>query len=267
MFKFKLWLIILGVILITLNKYSFVGKIRDSFSIYLQENVNYVKNKIIMYPKLVLLNSNKQKSLEIENSKLKQQLEKYALLAKEEKNQNQTSTKISALKNSQTDDFKSVIARAIIDVNYLVNNKLLINKGSNDGIKIGDTVINKDGVIGQISNVNKSSSQITLLTNNDFKIYLEDTNLKYKMLANGIGNNHILVKYIDKNAQIAVGDILITTGLDDLYPANIPVAKIIKIFREENGFNSALCAPVVNFNELQYLMVLESKEHTNHEKQ
>jgi rod shape-determining protein MreC len=149
--------------------------------------------------------------------------------------------------------------RAVIDINYLVDNKLLINKGSEAKISIGNTVINKDGVVGQISSVNSQNSQVMLITHRDFKIYLEDRRFKSKMLATGIENNNLLVKYIDKNSKIAVGDILVTTGLDDLYPGNLPVARIIKIFREENGFNSALCVPVVNFNQLQFVVVLRRK--------
>lgn len=262
MLRVKFWLIIFGIVLITLNKYSFLGKARDSFSIFLQENISFVQNKIINYPKLIALNSNKQKILEIENSKLKKQLEQYALKATIDNNNKISQdniSNVSDLYNTNSSTFKLTIARATIDINYLVNNRLLINKGSKDKIMTGDTVINKDGVIGQVSSVNSNNSQIMLITNNDFKIYLEDAKFKNKMLANGIGNNHLLVKYIDKSAKISIGDILLTTGLDDLYPANLPVAKVVKIFNEENGFNSALCVPVVNFNQLQYVMVLGKK--------
>lgn len=259
MIRVKFWLILFSIILIMLNKYSFLGKARDSFSIFLQENIASIQNKVISYPKLIALNSNKQKNLELENSKLKKQLEQYALIAKEENNKNISQENLSNLYSEDNSSFKAIIARATIDINYLVNNRLLINKGSNDKIAIGNTVINKDGVIGQVSSVNGNNAQIMLITNNDFKIYLEDEKYKNKMLANGIGNNNLLVKYIDKSAKIQVGDILSTTGLDDLYPANLPVAKVIKVFNEENGFNSALCVPVVNFNQLQYVMVLGKK--------
>jgi rod shape-determining protein MreC len=78
------------------------------------------------------------------------------------------------------------------------------------------------------------------------------------MLAQGIGNGNIMVRYIDKQDKIKEGDILETTGLDDIYPAHIPVAKIIKVFYENNGFNSALCVPIVDFHKLQYILVLKN---------
>jgi len=134
----------------------------------------------------------------------------------------------------------------------------LIDKGSDDGIDVGQAVVNKLGVIGQIGVVNLKNSQTILITNQDYKIYLQNSITKSKMLAQGIGSNKLLVKYIDKNEKIAIGDILVTTGLDDVYPANLPVAKVIKVFYENTGFNSALCVPVVDFNKLQYVLVLKN---------
>jgi rod shape-determining protein MreC len=77
------------------------------------------------------------------------------------------------------------------------------------------------------------------------------------MLAQGSANGNIIVRYLDKNDKIQAGDILETTGLDDVYPARIPVAKVVKVFYENNGFNSALCVPVVDFHQLQYVLVLK----------
>lgn len=259
MLRIKFWLIILSVTLIMLNKFSFVGKFRDTISIFIEEKTFFIQNKVINYPKLLMLDTKKQNKLEIENSKLKKQIEEYALLAKEEHNNKIAEENLATLDISSHSEFISTIARATIDINYLVNNKLLINKGSNASISLGDTVINKEGVIGQISSVNSQNAQVMLITNNDFKIYLEDQKFKSKMLATGISNNKLVVKYIDKSSKIAVGDTLVTTGLDDLYPANTPVARVIKVFSEENGFNSALCTPVVNFNQLQYIVVLRKK--------
>lgn len=259
MLRIKFWLLLFSVILIMLNKFSFLGKIRDTISIFIEESTSFIQNKVTTYPKLLILDTNKQTKLEIENSKLKKQVEEYALLVKEEHNQKIAEENLAKLDTRNNPEFISIIARATIDINYLVNNKLLINKGAVDNIHLGNTVINKDGVIGQISSVNAGNSQVTLITHNDFKIYLEDKRFKSKMLATGIGNNNLLVKYIDKNFKITIGDILVTTGLDDLYPANIPVARVIKIFNEENGFNSALCVPIVNFNQLQFIVVLRKK--------
>ena len=258
MIRIKLWLILISIGLILLDKFSFISKFRDGGAIYLQKQVSLFKYRIINYPNFVMLEKTTHQHLEKENRELKRQLEQSAILIKQQANHQQELNALQEIGVSKNlyADFRPSIARAIIDVNYLINNKLLIDKGKNSFVDVGLAIVNKEGVIGQISIVNPNSAQATLITNPDYKIYIQHTTSKSKMLAVGIGNNNLLVKYINKNDKIAVGDILVTTGLDDVYPANIPVAKITKIFYENNGFNSALCTPIVDFNKLQYVLVL-----------
>ncbi len=260
MLRLRIWLLIAAMALILLDKFSFISRFRDIVAIYVHKHIVMFEYRITSYPKLVFLQKNTQKELETENIQLRQQVEKDAILIKQRNNQSTDAKEIEDLKpdSEQYNNFKITMARGIIDVNYLVNSKLLIDRGSNQGINLGNTVVNKDGVIGQISLVNLNNAQVVLITNPDYKIYVQNQVTKSKMLASGIGNNNMQVKYINKTDNISVGDILVTTGLDDLYPANIPVVRVTKIFYENNGFNSAICEPVVNFNKLQYLLVLKN---------
>lgn len=260
MTRIKIWLIIISIALIFLDKFSFIYKFRDLAAISIQKQIALFEFRITSYPKLVLLQHSEQKHLEVENRQLKKQLEQYSIALKQQSNQEHDIAELKDLNavHSLHDGFKSILSRAIIDVNYLVNNKLLIDKGYNDEVRVGQSVVNKNGVIGQVGIVNQKNAQVILITNQDYKIYLQNSVTKSKMLAQGIGNDKLLVKYINKNERVTVGDVLVTTGLDDIYPANIPVAKIIKVFYENNGFNSALCVPVVDFNKLQYVLVLKN---------
>jgi rod shape-determining protein MreC len=260
MARVKIWLLIISLILILLDKFSFISKFRDATAINIQKQMELLQFRITNYPKLVLLQHSKQKQLELENRQLKKQVEQFSIQIQQQSNQQQDIIEFKDLKAAhvQYDNFTTNIAQAIIDVNYMVNNKLLINKGQDDAIDIGLAVVNKFGVIGQVGVLNKTNSQVILISNQDYKIYLQNSVTKSKMLAQGIGNNKLVVKYIDKNEKIAIGDVLVTTGLDDIYPANLPVAKVIKVFYENNGFNSALCVPVVDFNKLQYVLVLKN---------
>lgn len=257
--RIKFWLILFSILLILLDKFSFISKIRDSSTVFITKQITLIRNKITIYPYLVFLEESKQHQLEVENAQLKRQIEQYALIAKQEKNHRANASELALLTTSHQllyNDFKVIVARAIINVDYLLNNKILIDAGTTNGIHVGNAVVNKDGVVGQIGITNDHDAQVTLITNPNYKIYLQNSISKSKMLAQGIAKNSLLVKYINKNESLAVGNILVTTGLDNLYPANIPVAKVTKIFAENNSFNSALCTPVVNFNNLQYVLVL-----------
>lgn len=257
--RFKIWLILLSVGLIAIDKFSPISRIRDSIAVFLEKNTSLLLYRIQSYPQLVVLKVQQQQALASQNVQLKKQVEEYSLLLKQSRNQVKDVKLLSDLSQKGIyEDFSPVIAKAVLDVNFFVNNQLLIDQGENKNIQIGYAVVNKDGVIGQVSTVNPNSSQISLITNPEYKIYVEHSVSKSKMLAQGAGNNTIIVKYIDKNDKIKVGDILETTGLDDVYPAQIPVAKVIRVFYENNGFNSAVCVPVVDFRQLQYVSVLKS---------
>ncbi|MCX8515342.1 MAG: rod shape-determining protein MreC, partial [Burkholderiales bacterium] len=254
MLRIKFWLILLSITLILLDKFSFISTTRDSFAIYMHKKIITIEYQIKSYPKWIFLQKSTQRQLETENANLKKQIEQDALVIKQQSNLGNEINEVDKLnsKQQQYNHYKVILARGIIDINYLINNKLLIDKGTNQGVEIGDTVVNKDGVIGQIAAVNANNSQIILITNPDYKIYVQNSITKAKMLIQGAGNNNLTIKYMNKNDKIAVGNILVTTGLDDLYPGNIPVAKVSEIFIENNGFNAALCQPVVDFDKLHY---------------
>jgi rod shape-determining protein MreC len=256
--RFKLRLMLISIGLIAFDRYSFINNLRDGVVIWMQKQTFLLFYRIQNYPRLLLLNTSQQQKLASQNVQLKKQIEEYSLLLKQSKNQTQNITAVNQLNpNGVYDDFNQIVAKAILDVNFFVNNQMLIDVGRTKGAQVGSAVVNREGIIGQILNVNANSSQVTLITNPEFKIYVEQSVTKSKMLAQGSGNGNIIVRYLDKNDKIQAGDILETTGLDDVYPARISVAKVVKVFYENNGFNSALCVPVVDFHQLQYVLVLK----------
>ena len=259
MSKFKFWLILFSIGLILFDHYSIIRSFRDNTIILLQKQAALLLYRVQNYPKLVFLQVAQQKELAHQNVQLKKQVEEYSLLLQQSKNQADDLKSIKELNPAGIyDSFDPVVARAIMDINFFVNNQMLIDKGNNSHLTLGSAIVNRDGVIGQISSLNEKNSQIMLLTNPDFKIYVQQKMTKSKMLAQGAGNNTIIVRYIAKNDKIQTGDILETTGLDDVYPSGIPVARVLKVFYENNGFNSAICAPMADFHKLQYVLVLKN---------
>ncbi len=260
MLRIKFWLLLVSIMLILLDKFSFISTVRDFLAVHIHQQVVAVKYRVSSYPQWVFLQKSAQRQLETENSQLRRQIERDAILIKQQNNHGYDILEIESLRSQPKlyDDFKVILARGVIDVNYLINNKLLIDQGANNKIEVGNTVVNKEGVIGQIGLVSPTNAQVMLITNPDYKVYVQNSVSKSMMLIQGVGNNNLTVKYMNKNDKTKIGDILVTTGLDDVYPANLPVARVTKVFYENNGFNAALCEPVVNFNKLQYVLVLKN---------
>ena len=262
MLRLKIIIIIIGISFICLDHYSKINIIRDSLSIIIHNNINKFNYKIKFYPQWFFLQKTRQRNLELENSKLRKQIEKYVALVNIQSNKNKDINEIdelNVLKHAYS-NYQIIVSRIIIDVNYLINNKMLLNIGALNNISVGETVINKNGVVGQIREVSSRASEVFLLTNPDYKIYVQNEVTKVKMLLQGLGNNQLIIKYINKKDNVKIGDVLVTTGLDDLYPANVPVAKVIKVYYANNGFNTAICSPMVDFNKLQYVLVIKNEK-------
>ena len=146
-------------------------------------------------------------------------------------------------------------------------NTISIDKGSHSGIKKDQAVITSNGLIGKISKVSYFSSEIKLLTSDDinFKVSIsikvngEDN---YAIL-NGYDNkkNLFILRGIDKNANINVGDQVLTSGLGGVFPSGIYIGKIESIVNDKYDLSkTAYIKSNQDFNNIHYVTVLKEKK-------
>lgn len=111
-----------------------------------------------------------------------------------------------------------------------LSDKLIINQGSKAGIHLGQGVVDGKGLIGQVTAVHPFNAEITLLLDNKqvTPIMIERTG--ERSLLYGTGNS-VEMRYLPIEADLKVGDILVTSGLDDVYPSGVPVATVISAKR------------------------------------
>ena len=104
----------------------------------------------------------------------------------------------------------------------------LLNKGSSDGIKSGQAVVTADGLLGQITSVGSKHSELTLLNNAQTVIPVMVARTGVRSLL--YGNLETLdLRYFPVSADLQKGDVLVTSGMDNVYPAGIPVATLTNI--------------------------------------
>lgn len=137
----------------------------------------------------------------------------------------------------------------------------VIDVGSKDGIKVGQTVIHKEGLVGYISKVNEDTS--TVLTILDPKTSVSaiiptvntpailSGNLEMKQ------NNTLKLESIEIGSEISIGDIIYTSGLGQMYEPAIPIAKITKNeSKKTDSERYAICEPLVNISEINEVSVI-----------
>lgn len=137
-----------------------------------------------------------------------------------------------------------------------IGSRLIINKGSNDNIQAGDAVVDDTGLIGQISHVHPLSAEITPLTDGNTVIPVTVSRTGIRTLLYGASGS-VALRYFPTDADLQPNDILITSGLDSVYPAGIPVARVTETSRNAGTpYYRVKLEPIAALHRSKYVLVL-----------
>ena len=135
--------------------------------------------------------------------------------------------------------------------------KVVIDRGATQGIALASPVINEDGVLGQVTRVYPLSAEVTLLTDKDAAIPVLNTRSQQRSAAFGVAGGMEL-RFMAGNADVQVGDLLSTSGVDGVYPPGLPVAKVTVVDRKvDSGFARIVLAPTAQSDGVRHVLVLE----------
>ncbi len=152
----------------------------------------------------------------------------------------------------------SVIGR---DTNQAVRS-IIIDKGSDDGIRVGMPVESARGLVGQVYRTTQNSAQIVLLIDSSsaVPVRLGTSRATGILRGSGIGGSAD-IDWIDLRYQIAVGEVVMTSGLGGRYPQDLVIGRIIDVERREAElFQSAVVQPAVDFDSLEVVFVITDFE-------
>lgn len=151
-------------------------------------------------------------------------------------------------------------AQVIYDAADPYTRKVVIDKGMVDAIALGSPVVDEFGVVGQVTRVYPLVSEVTLLTDRDHAIPVLNTRTGARGVAFGDMTTHseaMELRYMAANADVAVGDLLTTSGVDGVYPPGLPVARVEKIERRvDTAFARVYCVPLAQVAGTGHVMVL-----------
>jgi rod shape-determining protein MreC len=151
---------------------------------------------------------------------------------------------------------KSLLAEILYDVRGSAR-KIIVNRGSQHGVDLSQPVIDDLGVVGQVTRVYPLTSEITLLTDKNQAIPVMLARNGLRGVANGRGEPSYLDMNITANADIKVGDQLVTSGLDGVYPPGLAVAQVSQVENKANApFETILCKPAAGISRNRQLLIL-----------
>jgi rod shape-determining protein MreC len=141
------------------------------------------------------------------------------------------------------------------------SHKIFINLGERQGVKPGSPVADEAGVVGQVTRVHPLVSEVTLITDQDHVVPVQVVRNGLRAIAFGGGASGMLeLRFTAGNAEIQNGDRLVTSGIDGIYPAGLPVATVVRIERDaEHSFARVVCRPAAGVDRGRFVLVLSDE--------
>lgn len=134
---------------------------------------------------------------------------------------------------------------------------VIINRGSDDGLRRGMPVVTQQGLVGRIAAVTADAARVQLITDPASNINVKLEPSRAQAVVHGEVSGEISLAMIPQSAQVEIGDLILTSGLGGNYPTNILVGQVTGVRRRETDlFQSASVQPVVDFNQLEIVLII-----------
>nr|WP_144964407.1 rod shape-determining protein MreC [Pseudomonas sp. DE0010] len=168
------------------------------------------------------------------------------------------------LNSSALVDEKVEVAELIgVDPNPFTH-RILINKGERDGVFLGQPVLDARGLMGQVVELMPYTSRVLLLTDTTHSIPVQVNRNGLRAIASGTGNPERLeLRHVADTADIKEGDLLVSSGMGQRFPAGYPVATVNEVIHDSGQpFAIVRAIPTAALNRSRYMLLVFSDRRT-----
>jgi rod shape-determining protein MreC len=153
----------------------------------------------------------------------------------------------------------TIAVQSVQETRDVFSRRLVIDKGTQDGIKPGHPVIDAIGVVGQVTRAFPMIAEVTLLTDRDMSVPVQVLRNGLRGVAfGGVAPGTLDLRFMAANADVIKGDQLVTSGLDGVYPPGLPVALVDRVERiAGDQFARIALVPSAGVQSTRHLLVLQ----------
>ena len=138
---------------------------------------------------------------------------------------------------------------------------VIINRGSNDGIRRGMPVVTDQGLVGRVDAVIADASRVQLITDPASTVNVRLQNAETDASLSGSITGDLRLDFVSQDTSIQSGDLVLTSGLGGGYPPNLIVGQVGNVRTNDvDLFQQANVQPVVDFNRLQIVLIITNFE-------
>jgi rod shape-determining protein MreC len=136
----------------------------------------------------------------------------------------------------------------------------LINRGSKDGVKRDMPVISRKGVVGRVIAVGSGMAKVQLLIDPNSGVAGIFQRTRGQGMVVGVGDRGCRMDYVSDLEDVAVGDVVVTSGLDEIYPKGVTVGVVFSVAEGDQLTKNIFIRPEVDFRHLEEVLVLLTTE-------
>jgi len=118
-------------------------------------------------------------------------------------------------------------------------------------------VISTAGVVGKLITVSSDASRVLLINDHNSAVDAFDQRSRARGIIAGVVDDGLIMKYVDRTEDVKAGDVIITSGMDGIFPRGLLVGEVVKVSQEGPGlFLNVQVKPAVDFRKLEQVLVL-----------
>lgn len=149
----------------------------------------------------------------------------------------------------------------VAEILYAANDpfarRMILDRGSRHNLQAGQIVVDEQGVIGQITRIYPLLSEVTLITDKNQAVPVQIVRNGLRAVLFGAGDGHLELRFLAANADVQVGDVLVSSGLDGIYMPGLPVATVNAISRDSAyAFARIDCQPLAGVERHGLVLIL-----------
>ena len=139
-------------------------------------------------------------------------------------------------------------------------NQLLVSKGQNDGIKTGSVVVASGGLVGRVTYVSPNSSQVLLISDPHSQVGVVVSRSRFSGMLKGQNQNTATLEFFERDPDVKIGDIVLTSQFSTLFPEGIPVGRVKSINLDKQPAPEAIVEFSTPLGLLEYVKVSPFQE-------
>ncbi len=251
-----LFLLVAGIIALALS--GSLGSISGNINIFLVNAQSWIFTRFAVIqefftvPRDVVALRQRNTELESEVSRLQAQVVQL-------QNSVSEADALAALVNfSRTNPENSYSAASVIgrDPSPFLR-YIIIDKGSNDGLRRGMPVVTDQGLVGRVDAVINSAARVQLITDTSSAVNVRLEKAKKEAILTGTVSGDVILDLLPQDVTIEPGDLVLTSGLSGGFPSDLIVGQILNTKKRDSDlFQQAIVQPVVDFTKLKIVLII-----------